>query len=370
MKVLYDGQIFRQQRYGGISRYFSELVPRVHAAAGVQALVVAPRHRNAYLQALPATLQCGWYKDRIGRPRGLQKLAMRATERFVAWRFAPDIVHETYFFGPVITAPRALRVLTIYDMIHERFPERFAADNPDARAKRASALRADHVLCISECTRRDVIELLGLPEHKVTVTYLSTSLQPPAVPAPLPDIGGRPFVLYVGDRGGYKNFEGLLRALRGSIVLNDAQLVCYGGGQFTADDWAAVQSQQLPRECISWCNGGDDTLVTLYAHALCLVVPSLYEGFGLPPLEAMQCGCPVVCSTGGSLPEVTGDACASFDPNDSDALRTALESVVLSESRRQTLRALGLQQAQRFSWQRCADETVAVYRQLVAGAAA
>jgi len=366
VKVLYDAQIFRQQRYGGISRYFCELAPRINAAADARALILAPRYRNAYLHELPSDVRVGWYSERISRPGWLHKMTMRATERLTTATFRPDVVHETYYFGPTVKAPRACRVLTVYDMIHERFPQRFAANNPDARAKRAAAQRADHVICISECTRRDVIDILGLPPSKVTVTYLSSSLRPPAVLPPLPDTGGRPYLLYVGDRGGYKNFKGLLHALQGSTSLNDVQLVCYGGGALQADEWALVDALKLPRDRITHCGGGDAMLAALYASALCLVYPSLYEGFGLPPLEAMHCGCPVVCSNGGSLPEVTGEACADFDPNDAEAMRQAIESVALSETRRIHLRAQGLAQAQRFSWDRCASETLAVYRGLVA----
>lgn len=368
MKVLYDAQIFRQQRYGGISRYFCELAPRVHAAADAQALILAPRYRNAYLRELPADLRVGWHSSSEGRASWLHKMAMRATETFTAARFKPDVVHETYFFGPTVKAPQAKRVLTVYDMIHERFPQRFAPNNPDARAKREAARRADHVICISECTRRDVVEILGLPPSRVTVTYLSTSLRPPAAMPALPSTGGRPYVLYVGDRGGYKNFAAVLQALHMSTQLHDVQLLCYGGGALQTDEWALIDSLKLPRSRITHCGGDDSLLAALYANALCLVYPSLYEGFGLPPLEAMNCGCPVVCSNGGSLPEVTGQACASFDPGDTQALCAALESVALSESRRTELRAQGAVQAQRFSWDRCAAETLAVYRGLTAPA--
>ena len=366
MKVLYDAQIFRQQRYGGISRYFCELAPRINAAPDARALILAPRHRNAYLRELPSEVRVGWYSPSTSRPSWPHKMATRATELLTSAAFRPDVVHETYYFGTAVRAPQARRVLTVYDMIHERFPQRFAAANPDARAKRAAAQRADHVICISECTRRDVIDILGLPSSKVTVTHLSSSLRPPAALPALPATGGRPYLLYVGDRGGYKNFEGLLKALRSSTSLHDVQLVCYGGGALQADEWARVDALGLPRERITHCGGDDAMLAALYASALCLVYPSLYEGFGLPPLEAMNCGCPVVCSNGGSLPEVTGAACADFDPNDAEAMCQAIESVALSESRRTDLRAQGQVQAQRFSWDRCASETLAVYRGLIA----
>lgn len=364
LNILYDAQIFRQQRYGGISRYFCELAPRVARAEGAAACILAPRHRNAYLRDVRSEVVVGWYSGRTSRPSWPHALAMQATQHFTVARFKPDIVHETYFFGPQLQAPRALRVLTIYDMIHERFPTLFQADNRDAKAKREAALRADHVLCISESTRRDVMNILGLPASKLTVTHLSASLRPTAVDGPS-GTKERPYLLYVGERGGYKNFQGLLAAMRGSALLAELQLLCFGGGPLNEDEWAAVDRLGLQRTRITQRGGDDTTLAALYAGALCFVYPSLYEGFGIPPLEAMQCGCPVACSNTSSIPEVVGEACVYFDPAQPDSIRHALEQVVGSETLRAELRARGHRQAQNYSWDRCAETTLKVYRGLL-----
>jgi glycosyltransferase involved in cell wall biosynthesis len=162
-------------------------------------------------------------------------------------------------------------------------------------------------------------------------------------------------VLFVGDRGGYKNFAGLVEALR-APALEDIQLVCYGGGPFR-------KGETLPRRALH-LSGSDELLAQLYRQAAALVYPSVYEGFGLPALEAMACHCPVVCSNAGSLPEIVGTAAELFDPRDPAAIADAVERVLTSSGRAQELRTRGAERAKQFTWERCAMETRQVYRRL------
>lgn len=368
MKVFFDAQIFRQQQYGGISRYCCELATRLAAEPGVDARIVAPHHRNAYLAALPPGLLTGWPASRFRRLGKLSRWLARRAERQLVLRDPPDLVHATYYGPSPLAHAGARRVLTVYDMIHERFAHHFAADEPTAAAKRRAVAQADHLLCISHSTRRDLIAILGVPESKVSVTHLASSLEPPAAETG-PSHGEPPFVLYVSDRGGYKNFMTLVRALASSPALAGVQLRCFGGGPMLAQEWAAIEAAGLPRARVRHQMGDDALLARLYAQAQCLVYPSLYEGFGIPPLEAMRCDCPVVCSNTSSLPEVVGDAAELFNPQlpeAAEALRTAIERVLLSPTRRAELVARGRVQAQRFSWDRCASQTLAAYRQLLA----
>ncbi|CAD5373972.1 Glycosyl transferase group 1 [Rubrivivax sp. A210] len=366
MKVLFDAQIFRQQRYGGISRYFCELATRLDAMPGVAARIVAPHHRNEYLASVPAPVVVGWHLGRWKRLGKLARLAGRVVERRTTAREAPDIVHETYYWGSPLRDPRARRVLTVYDMIHERFPQHFAPDEPTAAAKRRAVAEADHVICISHCTKRDLMALLDVPEHKVSVTHLSADMKPPPEP-PRPDRA--PYILYVGDRGGYKNFLGVVAAVGASPALRSLRLACFGGGDLKPEEWAAIDRAGIERERIVQQHGDDTALARLYAGAEVFVYPSLYEGFGIPPLEAMRCDCPVACSNTSSIPEVVGDAAQGFDPADTDSIRQALEAVAGVPSRQAELVARGREQLQKFSWERCAAETLDVYRRVAGGTA-
>jgi len=363
LKVLYDAQIFRQQRYGGISRYFCELVTRMAADPSVVARIVAPHHQNEFLASVPAPLLVGWHRRHWKRLGKLSRALGRFVERRTTARLDPDVIHETYFWGSPLQHPRALKVLTVYDMIHERFPERFDEHDHTVEAKRRAVAQADHVICISHSTKKDLMDLLQVPESKVSVTHLASSLVPPAE---APPAEGPPYLLHVGDRSGYKNFLALVQAFGASPLLRGFRLACFGGGPLKPDEWAAVDAAGIARDRIVLHQGDDTLLARLYAGALCFVYPSIYEGFGIPPLEAMQCDCPVVCCRSSSMPEVVGDAAEYFEPDEPDSLRAALERVVSSDLRREELRKLGRERCRQFSWDTCAQETLAVYRSLLA----
>lgn len=363
LKVLYDAQIFRQQRYGGISRYFCELATRLAADPTVTTRILAPHHQNEFLASVPAPLVVGWHRKHWKRLGKLSRALGRAVERRSTAKFDPDVIHETYFWGSPLQHPRALKVLTVYDMIHERFPDRFDEHDHTAEAKRRAVAAADHVICISHSTKSDLLQMLQVQEAKVSVTHLASSLAPPVE---APPAAGPPYLLHVGDRGGYKNFLALVRALGASALLREFRLACFGGGPLKPEEWAAIDAAGIARERIVLHAGDDTLLARLYAGAFCFVYPSIYEGFGIPPLEAMQCDCPVVCCRSSSMPEVVGDAAEYFEPNEPDSLRAALERVVSSEARREQLRALGRERRRGFSWDACAQETLALYRRLLA----
>ena len=252
-------------------------------------------------------------------------------------------------------------------MIHEKFASSFPHADKTARYKALAAARADHVICISESTRRDAIEILGLPSEKTSVVYLGFDLMTTAgARAEEPVLSARePYLLYVGNRGGYKNFLRLLEVCGGSPQLKAGYtLICFGGGAFHEDELKTMHRLGLDRGQVTQIGGEDQVLATLYKHAVALIFPSLYEGFGIPPLEAMSYDCPVVCSNTSSIPEVVGEAGEYFDPADTESMCAAIERVVMSESHRQSLIAKGRARLKCFSWDRCAAETLDIYRKL------
>jgi glycosyltransferase involved in cell wall biosynthesis len=360
MNVVYDAQIFRQQKYGGISRYFCEVAQRLSHQPGVWARILAPHHKNAYASELPPGTLLGWPKPERSQLQGASRLAGRVLVRGAIATIRPDILHETYYSDSWSTPTKTARIMTLHDMIHERFASQFDQNDTTAADKRSAVARADHIICVSEATRQDVMEILGVPAAKLSVIHHGSNLQPAPQVAAAP---GAPYLLYVGQRGGYKNFMALVSAAAASPVLRKLQIVCFGGGPLTPAEGAAVDARGLPRSQIVMRSGSDEAMAALYAGALCFVYPSLYEGFGIPPLEAMQCGCPVACSNTSSIPEVVQQAGAYFDPKDIDSMRHTLEELATSPTRCQDLRTLGREQVRRFSWDRCADETLAIYRQ-------
>lgn len=372
MHVTFDAQIFCSQEFGGISRYFSSLAYEMCAMQEVDLHIVAPLYFNAYLGRLPAGLVRG---HKVGRPsildfpiRAASVLAADLLQRFPR----PDIVHKTYYY-PFPRTPRGVRsVVTVYDMIHEKFPQSYSSRDPISRWKERVVAQADHVICISEQTRRDLLSMYDIPENRVSVTYLGyDSLESLLTGESDFDFRMRvfganvPYLLYVGSRDGYKNFGGLLRAYSMSPWLQEHfRLLCFGGGGLSDAERVLISEAGLA-DRVTQVGGSDAMLASCYRHAALFVYPSLYEGFGIPPLEAMSLDCPVACSNTSSIPEVVGDAAMTFDPADPEAIRTALERVLGSSSMRDTFIERGRQRRELFSWHRCAQETVGIYGEVI-----
>ena len=145
-------------------------------------------------------------------------------------------------------------------------------------------------------------------------------------------------------------------------IFKQFEIICFGGGRFTNIEWELFNQLGL-KERIKQFSGNDELLGQLYNSASVFVCPSLYEGFGLPLLEAMAHDCPVICSNTSSLPEVVGDAAELFDPFDIDSIGNALEKILFSTERREELINLGTHQLKHFSWKKCAEETLQIYKQ-------
>lgn len=367
MKIFYDHQIFCRQRYGGVSRYFHELASRIPRISGDEAKIFAPFHINDYLVQGKVRQDVGRkLKAFPGSPFALGLLDQLAGTLMVSPKRDVSIFHETYYSESRYAPKAAKRLVTVYDMIHELHPEAFPDDNRTKTLKRKAIARADHVICISENTRKDLVELCQVPARMISVVHLGSELTRQSESKVVGPVMGSPFLLYVGGRTAYKNFNGLLRAYAGSSVLrNDFLLVCFGGGRFTSAEEELMRSLDLSSRQVVSLQGSDEVLSALYSGASALVYPSFYEGFGIPPLEAMAHGCPVVCSNRSSVPEVVGDSALLFDPSNIEQIASCVELVVSDTAWRQTLISRGHVRAAQFSWDRCAHETLATYKRVL-----
>jgi glycosyltransferase involved in cell wall biosynthesis len=251
-------------------------------------------------------------------------------------------------------------------MIHEKFPQDFPASDATRSHKASAVERADHIICISENTRKDLLDILNPHESKVSVVHLACDVLP-TEDAAVPDlVSAGPFLLFVGNRNRYKNFSALLDVIASSLQLRaQIRIICFGGGPINGHERTSLLKHGLSEHSIVFTDGDDAQLATLYRRALALVCTSTYEGFGIPVLEAMSQGCPVICARTSSLPEVAGSAAEYFDPFDNDSLRQAIGKVVESNARRRELAQAGRVRSQQFSWQKCASETHRIYESLV-----
>jgi glycosyltransferase involved in cell wall biosynthesis len=367
LRVLYDFVIFRMERRGGISRYVCELARRLGASGATEALVACGLHDNAFvaeLQDAPGVRLLGAAAPtRLARRSLVGALDYGFLRLLGATLRGVDVYHPSYY-PRVVRPPRGARVVaTVYDMIHERLPE-FHHGDPTPARKRALVEAADLVLCISRTTADDLTAIYGVDPSRIRITYLGAAsglVLANSSPAPR----GRPYFLYVGRRHGYKNFHRLLEAYVSDAALRaDTALVAVGGEEWNADEQRLIAKAGSTAQVVR-VKAGDKELTALYRSALALVVPSLYEGFGLPAVEAMRIGCPVVANATGSLPEVIGDAGVVMAMTDFGELATVMSNLAGDEERRRVLGAKGRARASRYDWAATATATAAAYREVV-----
>ena len=363
LRIAYDYQTFASQQYGGVSRYFYEIANLI-ADMGNKVEIIAPLYINEYFhngcKVHPRGIKIPCLPKTVGIAIAFDAAVSRI---LIKPRRNLDIFHETYYSMIDCCPSSAKRVITVHDMIHEKFPSNFPKCDKTSKIKAYAVRRADPIICVSENTRRDLIELLDVPEEKTSVVYHGYALTSKLQVSDTPIVSQRPYILYVGNRSaGYKNYERMLRAYVSSLFLrNNFSIVCFGGGAASAGELALIKLLNIPLNNINYISGSDDVLASLYASAKVFVYPSMYEGFGLPPLEAMSFGCPVVCTNSSSLLEVAGDAAELFDPADETAMRVAIERVVSSSERSMFLVERGYERIERFSWRKCAQDTLDVY---------
>lgn len=361
MKVLYDHQVFSWQKYGGISRYFYEIISRLSKKEKCQLELFQGFHINRYgLEA---------YKENCNHYFGYKRKIIPKTGRLfnlfdtIAFNlFATinkyDIYHPTYYES-FLEPCKSKVVVTVYDMIHELFADEFKGDKTSLK-KEKLINRADAIIAISESTKRDLINIFGVDENKIKVIYLANSIM--NTPSTEKFIKN-PYILYVGNRNNYKNFNILTKAFAMANLKKDFKIVCFGGHEFSQEEKNLFRQLNLQNHIEQYI-GDDDLLANLYQYAEIFVYPSKYEGFGIPPLEAMHYGTPVIASSASSIPEVVGDAGLYFDPNNEEELAEKMKILIHDSTLRKSLINLGVKQEKTFSWDKCADETMKYYQEI------
>jgi len=365
MKVIFDYQIFFFQNHGGISRYFYELANELSKIKNCEPKIIAPYHKNEYLNQHKGkpfifTLNAVWRKlfyNRILNARTFMNEIFAQKKASL-----PDTVfHETYYAN--CFKVKAPRVITIHDMIYELFNNQLEDEKIIIQTKKRAILDADHVIVVSEHTKSDLLKFYPEVSGKISVVYHGIS--PVDVNVVKAYTNKRPYILFVGNRDGYKNFATLLEIYASELTLNTAfDLIAFGGGSFTENESEAIVSLGV-RGKVQQLSGDDNILNTLYKGASVLAYLSLYEGFGFPVLEAMLFGCPVICSNGSSLPEVAGDCAQKIDVSNKDETLNALLKVLFEKNDFNPMVEQGKKRALAFTWKKCAEETFKVYQSLL-----
>lgn len=362
MKIFYDGYIFGEQAAGGINRYFERIIE--HLPAEFSPLLVSPQRRAANWPHHPRLRT--FIAPGFGPQRARLRLARHYFQAIAAWQ-RPDIVHPTYYRSLLMRAPDAYQcpsVITIYDFVHDIFAAQLDPQGEHARAQKDALERADALICISQNTRRDLLERFPHLESRATVTPLAGDLDVSMAfgPQKVPE---RPYFLFVGSRTAYKNFDGLLRAFASFAARRRDLALAVVGSAFNEAENQRIEELNIGDRLENWGHINDAHLAKLYRCSLALVYPSFYEGFGIPPLEAMSCETLVIAADNSSLPEVCGDAALLFDAADEKALVERMDAVANGLTNREAWIQKGRDRARGFSWERTAAQTTDLYRSLV-----
>jgi len=367
MKVLYDHQIFSNQIYGGISRYFIELMKNFENDNVIKYELSLKYSNNYYLKQLSDFSCKSFFKnyDFKKRDRIINYINRIISKNIISKR-EYDIFHPTYYDPYFLDyIGKKPFVLTIYDMIHEVLTSYFHCNDRVSEYKKLLALKADKIITISENTKEDIIKFYNISEKKIKVIYLASSftelnmdkINNVDIRHKLP----KKFILYVGSRWGYKNFYNFIKAIP-LLLKNDRNLfiVCAGGGFFNENEKGFLKSISIQKKIFQF-QVDDEGLQVLYKNALAFVFPSLYEGFGIPVLESFACGCPVICSKTSSLPEVAGNAAVYFEPTDKVLMLNSIQKVIYDNSLRHQLIEKGIQRVKEFTWRKTAEKTKILY---------
>ncbi len=367
LKVLFDYQYFTEQQHGGITRYFSNLVNDIKKRADVNYQISTLYTRNYYLGHLhfPLNNRAGNFVFKRKLKREIKWNRLYSQYHLQAGQY--DILHPTYYHPYFLKYNKKPFVITVHDMIHEKFAEDFNNRHhaPIAAYKREVVAKASKIIAISQSTKQDLIEILKVPEEKIELIYHGVALSDFRAKTPITLTVPEEFILYVGNRNGYKNFYRFTQAIARVMQQHkNLFLICAGGPRFNDAELKYLTEFNMIQR-ISNINVTDHELAWLYQHARALIYPSLYEGFGLPVLEAFQNYCPVACSNTSSLPEVGGNAVLYFDPTDTDEMAQAMLRLLSDDSLRMQLIEAGKTRLLQFTLQSSMDQTINLYKQLV-----
>ncbi len=369
MRVGIDARLVYHTR-AGIGEYTLRLTQALAATHPDDQFVLLQDYRNRQALVQAANVQA---------MHSLVPSHHRLESWLLPWAVDPlevDVYHSPDFIPPRrITCPS---VVTIHDLAFLIYPHFLTRESARYYGQIDRGVRAaDHIIAVSQSTKHDLVRLLGAPEDKVSVIYEAADpmFHPIDSQTALQHVQAlfnlsSDFILFVSTIEPRKNVNGLLRAyhrLREDYRLTPHLVLAGSPGWLSDDVYRLVDELKLRPYCHFLGHVSNCDLLQLYNAALCLVHPAFYEGFGLPPLEAMACGTPAIVANVSSLPEVVGDAALLVNPEQDEEITVALMRLLTDTALREELRTKGLLRASAFSWEGAAEQTMTVYRKATQG---
>lgn len=383
VSILYDSQAFDIQRYGGVSRYFSSLFEEFDKRQDISYQLPIGTNDNEYLKEMERFSSSKYRRGALwsGKDFKGKKTLLRIADKASSGssfnkgikslqQHAFDLFHPTYY-DPYFLKYLGEKpfVLTVHDMIHEKYPMYFKNDRfPDFKKKVIPL--ATKIITVSAHTKKDLMELYGIAEEKIQIIHLANSLAPILEkPAGVQELPER-YILYVGSRSRYKNFQGFIKAIA-PLLNEDKTLHVIAAGGYAANNTFSEEELNLfatlgiDENRMHQFSINDTILAWLYKNALCFVFPSLYEGFGIPVLEAFACGCPAILANRSSLPEVGGNAVLYINPDEEEDIRAKIKQVLDNIDLRKELVEKGYERLKAFSWKHTAEQTIELYKTII-----
>lgn len=360
MKILFDYQAFIQ-RYGGVPKYFVEMLKYFPKESFVLSV---PFSDNQFL--MESGLASPWHIAFDRGFKGKYRLYSQLGQIYSSYKICQgryDIYHPTLYriYGTKFLPKGKRLVVTIHDLNYSKIPNLYP--NPiEYLPQKEIAIRADHIIAISQNTKKDLIEQWNIPENKITTIYHGISDK--LMNLSENRLHSRRYILYVGYRAPYKNWRNCLIAYsRIAQKYSDVDLICTGS-LFNKNEAVQIAKLGLNNRVIA-VKASEVEMAMLYRDAELFVYPSFYEGFGMPILEAMVYGCPVVLSNTSCFPEIAGDAGAYFNPYKVEDIQYSMMKVLDDLHYRRELVKKGVDRIKMFSWKKCAEQHWALYKSLL-----
>jgi glycosyltransferase involved in cell wall biosynthesis len=356
MKLLFSYDIFYLQKYGGISSYFANLAKKF-LETQKHLNIPCALHKNSNLQNLDKIVD--GYK--IYYPHLFNKMVGKVNNFFFTKKIniiKPNVIHYTYFNNNFSKIKDIKKIINCWDLTHEKFNKDSNVNN----LKKLNYLKADKIICPSYTVKKDLLNYYDLNEDKVKVTYFSSDFEIEYNKTKTL----QNHILYVGSRSDYKNFEKFIKSFSLSKKLKkDFNLIIFGGENSRLNGLNILKKYNIKKNKFRFINGTNNDLKYYYKNVRIFIYPSRYEGFGIPLVESMRMGCPIISSNGGALKEIAGDGITYFDPDNVEDIKFKLESTIYDDTKLINTIKYGYERCKKYSWKTCAEETYDMYETLL-----
>ena len=363
MKISFSNTIFSKEKMGGISRYFVFLMKKL-IENEIDIKVVSFLHKNKFLRILPKKYFSGFYLPSFPTFKYIDKINIDKFNSYNKFH-SIDIIHDTYYTPGIQKSLGIKKVITVHDLIHEKFKDYYRNSQDLINLKKKSFDDCDYFICVSNNTKKDLVEFYDIDPYRISVINHGVDHLIADDLKNSNSLLESPFLLYVGNRQRYKNFIFFLKAFaKAEKIKREFKIVCFGGGAFSNDEKSLMKDLSITHNVLQ-INGNDNLLIDYYSQANATVIPSIYEGFGFPLLEAMRFNCPIFCSDIEVFKEICGQNAFFFNPNEEDDLIHQLETVLFDSSILKNFCSKNLVRSKNFTWNKTCLETLNVYKKII-----